>query len=156
MIVWRVTAAGRESSALSGEGSRLNGGRWNPKGFPVVYTAPSIALGALEIVVHAGLVTVPYVAIELDVPDDLIVPLSMTGAPPDWARRDEWCRAQGRLWVESGTHLGMAVPSAVLGDELPEWNLVLNVNHPDFAKVVRLRTFRLWLDERLTHPSGTL
>jgi RES domain-containing protein len=38
--------------AFDGEGARLYGGRWNSPGRPVVYTAGSLALAALEVLVH--------------------------------------------------------------------------------------------------------
>ncbi|MGD0771893.1 MAG: RES domain-containing protein [Candidatus Solibacter sp.] len=55
---------------MSGEGARLYGGRYNPKGIPAVYTAQSISLALLEILVHLEKSEIPedYVAmgIELD------------------------------------------------------------------------------------------
>ena len=41
------------TAAMSGEGARRYGGRWNPPGLPAVYLAESRALAALEILVHA-------------------------------------------------------------------------------------------------------
>ena len=42
--VWRITTARFAATAFSGEGARLYGGRWNPKGREVVYTAQSQSL----------------------------------------------------------------------------------------------------------------
>ena len=47
MQLYRIAAA-RFIRDLSGEGARLAGGRWNPKGMPVLYTADSAALALLE------------------------------------------------------------------------------------------------------------
>nr|MBP8283232.1 RES domain-containing protein [Chromatiaceae bacterium] len=39
-------------AAFSGEGARLYGGRWNSPGVAVVYTAQSLSLAQLELLVH--------------------------------------------------------------------------------------------------------
>lgn len=77
MIVWRLTRA--PFAALDGEGARLAGGRWTPKRFPAVYTAGSLSLALLEVVAHleidledAPLIPEDYVALKIDVPDDLL------------------------------------------------------------------------------------
>ncbi|OYY22581.1 MAG: hypothetical protein B7Y68_08115 [Thiotrichales bacterium 35-46-9] len=36
LTVWRITTARFVTSAFTGEGARLYGGRWNPKGYPIV------------------------------------------------------------------------------------------------------------------------
>ena len=52
LIVWRITTARFARSAFSGEGARLYGGRWTPKGLPVVYTAANQSLAMLEMLVQ--------------------------------------------------------------------------------------------------------
>lgn len=39
--VWRITTARFAQTAFSGDGARLYGGRWNPKGREVVPTPPN-------------------------------------------------------------------------------------------------------------------
>nr|WP_244146076.1 RES domain-containing protein [Paraburkholderia caledonica] len=39
LTVWRVVTQRYADTAFSGEGARLYGGRWNPKGVAMVYTA---------------------------------------------------------------------------------------------------------------------
>ncbi|MBP7442407.1 MAG: RES family NAD+ phosphorylase, partial [Thauera sp.] len=46
--VWRITTARFAAAAFSDEGARLHGGRWNPKGHGVIYTAESQSLALLE------------------------------------------------------------------------------------------------------------
>ncbi len=50
--LWRLSDAKFASSLWSGEGARVFGGRWNSKGVPVVYTAATKSLAALEQLVH--------------------------------------------------------------------------------------------------------
>lgn len=52
MILWRLTKARYARTAFDGAGARLYGGRWNSPGRAVVYLAGSLALAALEILVH--------------------------------------------------------------------------------------------------------
>lgn len=53
MVVYRLYKAAR--SALDGEGAPLCGGRWNRAGRPLVYTAASPSLAALEVLLHLDL-----------------------------------------------------------------------------------------------------
>ena len=54
----------RKYADLSGNGARLFGGRFNPRGVPAVYTSESIALALLEVLVHLE---------KSEVPNDLVV-----------------------------------------------------------------------------------
>ena len=49
---WRVIKKKHLSDALSGEGARLGGGRWNHAGIPVVYASETLSLAVLELFIH--------------------------------------------------------------------------------------------------------
>jgi RES domain-containing protein len=49
MLVWRICRARFAADPLSGEGARVFGGRWNPKGTRLVYTAGSQSLATLKV-----------------------------------------------------------------------------------------------------------
>ena len=51
MIVWRL-ADPRYARDLSGEGSRLMGGRWNAPGHAVLYVSSHLSLAVLETLAH--------------------------------------------------------------------------------------------------------
>ena len=51
MRVFRICR--KAHAAFDGEGARLYGGRWNRRGTAVVYASESLALAALELLVHA-------------------------------------------------------------------------------------------------------
>lgn len=52
LTAWRVIKKKHRRTAFKGDGARIYGGRWNPVGTSVVYTAGSLSLATLEIVVH--------------------------------------------------------------------------------------------------------
>ena len=53
MIIYRF-AHKKFAGDLSGTGAKLNGGRWNFTGIPVVYSSEHISLGLLEILANAN------------------------------------------------------------------------------------------------------
>lgn len=134
---WRLCQAAHGAVAFSGEGARRYGGRWNPKGRAAVYTASSLSLAALEILVHADsdLLGNEYLAFAVDIPEDVAVEcLEVSGLPASW--REEYpplaCRDLGGAWLARGEAAVLAVPSAVIPVET---NYLLNPAHADFARL---------------------
>ena len=152
MTLWRVTNARFAATAMSGEGAYRYGGRWNSPGLRAVYLADSVALAALEILAHAGSVAQRYVAFEVEVPTRLVTGVPWDDAPPDWQRRDVWCRGIGDEWLRTQSSVGLRVPSAVLGQGIPDRNVVVNMAHPKAGQIVVRQSIDLWLDERLGPP----
>lgn len=146
MRVWRISV--REyAPGLDGEGSRIAGGRWNSPGQAVVYTSDSLALAALEVLVHLPRVArqkerLPsYLAVGLDIPDALI-------ADPGYAAVTvgEEARSIGDAWLSSLSSLALMVPSRVIPLER---NILLNPRHPDMSKVSVALTAPFVFDDRL-------
>jgi RES domain-containing protein len=82
----------RKYADLSGEGSRLSGGRFTPMGIEAIYTSESIALALLEVLVHVDKSEVPedYVVMALEFDDSTVSwlpPTQMAKVDPDqfWA-----------------------------------------------------------------------
>ena len=69
MIVYRLSKK-EYINDLSGYGAERNGGRWNEKGRPALYTASSCALAVLEVAVHVpfGIMPVDYYMATIEVP----------------------------------------------------------------------------------------
>ena len=85
LSVWRITTAAFARSAFSGEGARLYGGRWNPKGVPIVYTAASQSLAMLEMLVQDQPLRARYVIIEARIPGGLRMDrFRIDDLPSDW------------------------------------------------------------------------
>lgn len=52
MLVYRLYKSTYIRDPLSAEGARRAGGRWNPKGIPILYTSATPELALLEIIAH--------------------------------------------------------------------------------------------------------
>jgi RES domain-containing protein len=147
--VWRITTARLAATAFSCEGARLYGGRWNPKGLALVYTAESRALALLEMMVQDAPLRARYVLIPAQLPDALgITSVGVADLPADWRRLDHRDALQ-RIrsdWLESGHGAVLAVPSAVLP---AEHNYLLNPAHSDFARIIMGEPEALDTDLRL-------
>jgi len=147
--VWRITTARLAATAFSGEGARLYGGRWNPKGLALVYAAESRALALLEMMVQDAPLRARYVLIPAQLPDALsITSVGVADLPADWRRLDRRDALQriGRDWLAQGRSALLAVPSAVLPAER---NYLLNPRHPDFSLIIMGEPEALDTDLRL-------
>jgi hypothetical protein len=51
-VAWRIVKERHATTAFSGDGAAQAGGRWNSRGIRVVYASGSLALAALETLVH--------------------------------------------------------------------------------------------------------
>jgi RES domain-containing protein len=71
---WRLCQAAHTATAFNGDGARIYGGRWNNKGQPVIYTASSLSLAALEVLAHADTDLMPndFFSFVVSIPDDKI------------------------------------------------------------------------------------
>jgi RES domain-containing protein len=102
-----------------------------------VYTAESLALAALEMLVSVNpteLVT-RFVAIAAFIPDDLArTVLRPEELPRDWRAypAPQELQRRGDDWLRGAATAVLAVPSAIIPFET---NFILNPAHPDFARV---------------------
>jgi len=133
--VWRLVSPRFSDTAFSGEGARLYGGRWNLKGTPAVYTASTLSLATLEMLVQDGKLAARYIAIPATIPARMkIEHVEPDALPHDW--RDPEAREQlqeiGADWLKRNASAVLAVPSAVIPIE---FNYLLNPLHPSFKKI---------------------
>ncbi len=158
MIVtaWRIVAAARAATAFDGEGARREGGRWNPPGTPVIYTAESAALAALEMLAHLRpMLAIPaYVLIACEFDGRFVGRLDRKRLPRDWRAYPAPAALQllGDRWIKSGASAVLDVPSALVPSES---NYLLNPRHADFASITIGRPQRFDLDARLLAPPAT-
>jgi len=135
--IWRLVKERHAENAFDGEGARIYGGRWNSPGRRVVYTSGSLALAALETLVHLDsamplprFLAFPSQLLTTDIATANVPSAhSFSGTLPDLMET----RRLGDEWLEAGQHLAFSVPSAIVPQES---NLLLNPLHPRFARLV--------------------
>ena len=146
---WRIVKEKYAASALSGEGARLNGGRWNAKGRPVIYTSASLALAALETLVHLNpRILLRYVAGSIRFDAALVEIIDPDALPTDWRAEPPPLSTQrlGDLWLTEARSAILEVPSVIVPAES---NYLLNPAHADFRKVVIGKAEAFGFDPRL-------
>jgi RES domain-containing protein len=149
MRIWRLQRS--VYPVLNGEGARLYGGRWNFPGRPVVYTSESLALCALELLIHVDSDLIPsdLMAYEIDLPDDLIIEsIEEERLPTSWRHVVSCpaCQSYGEAWLERAQAAVLAVPSAVLTHGR---NILINPLHLDAARIRLVRQEPFTMDQRL-------
>ena len=131
---WRIVKVARVPDAFTGEGARRAGGRWNYPGTAMVYTAESLALAALEVLVHLDgpLLLLSYVQIPVEFSDRLCRRLDLDSLPEDWSSNPPpgSTKSVGAEWVASHESVVLAVPSAIVPDEFV---YLINPRHRDFS-----------------------
>ena len=150
MLIYRLSQK-RWVSDLSGEGARLNGGRWNLRGTPMLYTGSSRALTVLEYLVHFKIKpsSVPLAFAVFEVPDDLAVEtLTFDKLPKSWRDFPHSTEVSkiGQSWVETSQTAVLAVPSVLIPQE---FNFLLNPSHQDFSAIILKATEDYAYDPRL-------
>jgi len=131
MVVWRLQGIGHP--LINSEGAKLTGGRWNQPGTSVIYASEDTVLAAMEVIVHHGGIPGDYVAIKIEIPDDLeIGTLDIPDGWPDLVPEIVTAE-QGTNWVTASRQAVLRVPSATMS--LSGYNYVLNPAHPDFKRI---------------------
>ncbi len=149
MIAWRIGTVSDKYLAddLKGTGAERTGGRWNRPGKPVVYTSSTIALAALETVVHlSNSLPLNRYLVEVIIPDAIwhkretldhsTAPMGWDACPTGMPSLD-----YGDDWLDSQRSAILLVPSVVVPEES---NILLNPKHPDAGQITA-RMVRKWL-----------
>ena len=146
MQAWRI--AHRAFPITDGSGSARHPGRWNGPNQRAIYCGASFAIALLERLCYAALGRVPDAAmcVEIDIPDMLVEHFD-PATHPGWERpRSAVAQTFGMRWITSRRSAALAVPSAVTRRDR---NIVLNPDHPDFARVTWSAPEAAFWDRRL-------
>jgi len=137
MFVYRFCNK-RRANDLSGTGAKIAGGRWNPKGVAVLYTAENRSLAMAEFWAHVSQKAnqpTNICVVEIKVPNSaLITPVNLSNLPSTWRDIPPPKRLQraGERWVRNNHNLILKVPSVIMP---LEHNYILNTAHQDMSGV---------------------
>ncbi len=130
MHVYRISKT-KYAKDLTGEGARLNGGRWNHKLTPCVYTSASRSLAVLEYTVNVNADDIPRALsiTIIDIPDNHILELPVPRLPGNWrdAPAPYSTRDMGTFLLKQNKYPVIKIPSVVIPEE---FNYILNPAHP--------------------------
>ena len=133
---------------FDGMGAMLHGARWNSPGRRVVYASESYAGALLEILAHAsGSVPRSQGYIEIEIPAGLSIEEVTPGDLPQWDSPSfETARTFGDRWYDERRTPVLMVPSVATRIER---NILMNQEHPDFARIRASQPLPVRWDERL-------
>lgn len=145
------SAAASAQTHLDGMGAALAGGRWSPRGKPVVYASCNASTALLELLAQTGgmLPTAGRLhLVTLDLPDDLYESAHVPAPPPGWGELGREPRATvaiGAKWLAAQEQLAMRVPSAL---SPLDFNVLLNPGHEDMEFVEVISTTPFLIDSQ--------
>lgn len=143
MLVYRIGKT-KHANELTGEGARLNGGRWNHKLTPCSYTSESRALALLEYSVNINIDDIPRTLsfTIIEIPDSNILELAIADLPGNWRESPAPPSAKdfGTALLKDAAYPIIKVPSVVIPEE---FNYLLNPLHRDSAnfKITAVKDF---------------
>jgi len=131
MNIYRMHRSARAAGDYTG--ATAAGGRWNPIGTPILYTAQHLSLACIEVLVHLDKSQLPryYVWSRTDLP---AAPTILTFENLSSVVS---CQA-GHAWVSAANQLAIQVPSVIIPEE---FNVLLNPRHAGYGSLV-------WTDPR--------
>lgn len=129
MIVYRIGKT-KHANDLSGEGAKINGGRWNHKNNPCVYTSESRALSLLEYTVNVNIEEIPRAlsVTSIEIPDSEILIVNVALLPGNWKSvpAPSSTKDFGTKILNTSAKAVIKIPSSILEEE---FNYILNPLH---------------------------
>ena len=148
-VAWRIVKKKHQKNALTGEGARLFGGRWNTPGQAIIYSTETLSGALLEILVHSNRQLLShYIFYRLVFPKRIISDVKIAELPIQWRSSppppelgqigDRWCIEQRSAVLR--------VPNAVVPLET---NYLVNPAHADYRLVEIEGPIDYVVDDRL-------
>ena len=140
MLVYRIGKT-KHAGDLSGEGAKINGGRWNHKNIPCIYTSESRALSLLEYTVNVNIENIPRAlsVTTIEIPDKEILIINEKQLPGNWLSVPIPSSTQdfGTQLLKISSNKIIKIPSSVIAEE---FNYILNpIYSSNFFKIVEIK-----------------
>ena len=136
MLLYRIGAT-KYANDITGEGARLNGGRWNHVGIPCIYAGGSRAIVLLEYSAHVSIHNIKRALsfTTISVTDNSITELKTADLPDNWQTfpHPKETRDLGSKLLIKKTSLVIKIPSVIIPEE---YIYLINPNHVRIAEVV--------------------
>ena len=152
MRVYRIEREKYLETTLKGFGAAATEGyRWNSFNTYLVYTSDSRALATLEVSVHLDFsedLPNDRYYVEIDIPEDVeILELRTQDLPNNWDLQPPSLETQyiGDDFVKDNEAAVLKVPSCIVP---PEYNYLINPNHPDARRITVVAKNRLSFDKQ--------
>jgi RES domain-containing protein len=149
MMVYRL-ASKAYIDDFTGTGAKLFGGRWNPVGYPCIYTSEHLSLALLEKYVHANhKENMKRIAVlRIHVPDDnnLVFSTDEKLLKNGWEDDIGYSQWLGEQILSDLSVAAFSVPSAIIPSER---NIILNPQSHQFGKIEFLPAVDFVTDLRL-------
>lgn len=131
MVVYRIGKS-KYAKDLTGEGARLNGGRWNHKFTTCIYTSESRALALLEYTVNVNIDDIPRALsiTTFEIPGIGVLELKEADLPGNWKEvpAPSSTKDFGSSLLKTAAYPIIKIPSCVIPNE---FNYLLNPVHVD-------------------------
>ncbi len=137
MIVYRISKSSY-IKGLSGTGAGLYGGRWNPPGINLLYTAGSISLACLEFLANNYHLMSPsdICLAKIEIDTGSIKELKVNQLPNHWDEKTfipTFTQKVGADFVRANEYYVLKTPSAIVSEE---FNFLLNPFHEHHQKTM--------------------
>lgn len=143
MIIYRIGNVAYAGD-LTGNGAKLNGGRWNNISVPCIYTAESRALAVLEYSVNVVLSAIlrALAITTIDTGKAAIQEMAVSDLPGNWKESPAppSTKNLGSTLLEGMDAAIIKIPSIIIPEE---FNYLLNPAHPDAGnfRIVEVKDF---------------
>jgi RES domain-containing protein len=148
MDVWRIGDPAGAYPVWHAGGAMINPGRWNTDGDPMIYASEHYSLSMLEKLAHwNGILPPNQHYVQASIPVGVSYEVFQPAAHIGWdAVVQTVAKGFGSTWMLQKRSAVLIVPSAIAPVEK---NVLINMAHPDAARIVPGREIPVWWDSRL-------